>query len=100
MTAEYGSGMMRLTLTATPRRGRVLAAKAAVVAGLTLAGGLVTATVTFLVAQAVFASYGVPTASLADGDALRTVLGDGVLTPVLPVIAVALGFATRSTAAR
>jgi len=40
----------------------------------------------------------VPTASLADGDALRLVLGDGGLTPVLPVIAVALGFATRSTA--
>lgn len=98
VTAEYGSGMMRLTLTATPRRGRVLAAKAVVVAAVTLAGGLVTATVTFLVAQAVFSAYGVPTASLADGDALRTVLGDGVLTPVLPVIALALGFVTRSTA--
>jgi len=98
VTAEYSSGMMRLTLTATPRRGRVLAAKAAVVAGLTLVAGLVTAVVTFLVAQAVFAAYGVPTAGLGTGDALRTVLGDGVLTPVLPVIAVALGFATRSTA--
>ncbi len=98
VTSEYGSGMMRLTLTATPRRGRVLAAKAAVVAALTLAAGLVTATATFLGAQIVFAAYGVPTASLGDGDALRTVLGDGVLTPVLPVIAVALGFATRSSA--
>ncbi len=100
VTKEYSSGMMRLTLTATPRRGRVLAAKAAVVAGLTLVAGLVTAVMTFLVAQAVFAAYGVPTAGLGDGDALRTVLGDGVLTPVLPVIAVALGFATRSTAGR
>jgi len=98
VTAEYSSGMMRMTLTATPRRGRVLAAKAAVVAGLTLVAGLITAVTTFLVAQAVFASYGVPTADLGTGDALRTVLGDGVLMPVLPVIAVALGFATRSTA--
>jgi ABC-2 type transport system permease protein len=98
VTSEYGSGMIRLTLTATPRRGRVLAAKAAVVAAVTLVAGLVTATVTFLAAQAVLASYGVPTASLWSGDALRTVLGDGALTPVLPVIAVALGFATRSTA--
>lgn len=40
-----------------------------------------------------------PTASLADGDVLRVVLGDAGLTPVLPVIAViAVGFATRSTA--
>ncbi len=98
VTAEYGSGMIRLTLTATPRRGRVLAAKAAVIAAVTLVAGLVTATATFLVAQAVFAAHGVPTASLADGDALRVVLSDGGLTPVLPVIAVALGFATRSTA--
>lgn len=98
VTAEYGSGMMRLTLTATPRRGRVLAAKAAVVAALTLVAGLVTATATFLAAQAVLASYGVPTASLGDGDSLRVVFGDGALTFVLPVIAVALGFATRSTA--
>ena len=78
VTKEYSSGMMRLTLTATPRRGRVLAAKAAVVAGLTLVAGLVTAVTTFLVAQAVFAAYGVPTAGLGSGDALRTVLGDGV----------------------
>ena len=77
VTSEYGSGMMRITLTATPRRGRVLAAKAAVVAAVTLVAGLVTATTTFVVAQLVFASYGVPTASLGDGDALRTVLGDG-----------------------
>ena len=98
VTSEYGSGMIRLTLTATPRRGRVLAAKAAVIAAVTLVAGLVTATATFLVAQVVFAAYGVPTASLTDGDALRVVLGDGGLTPVLPVIAVALGFATRSTA--
>ena len=98
VTSEYGSGMIRLTLTATPRRGRVLAAKATVVAAVTLVAGLVTATATFLVAQAVLVAHGVPTASLADADALRTVLGDGVLTPVLPVIAVALGFASRSTA--
>ena len=98
VTSEYGSGMIRMTLTATPRRGRVLAAKAAAVAALTLVAGLVTATATFLVAQAVLGSYGAPTASFASADALRVVFGDGVLTPVLPVIAVALGFATRSTA--
>ena len=39
VTSEYGSGMIRMTLTATPRRGRVLAAKAAVVAAITLVAG-------------------------------------------------------------
>ena len=65
VTSEYSSGMIRLTLTATPRRGRVLAAKAAVVGAVTLVVGLVTAIVTFLVAQAVLASYGVRASGLA-----------------------------------
>ena len=71
----------------------------AVVASLTLVAGLVTAIATFLVAQ-----LDPRLLRRADreprraADALRVVFGDGVLTPVLPVIAVALGFATRSTA--
>ena len=36
VSGEYGSGMISLTLTATPRRVTVLAAKAAVLAGLVL----------------------------------------------------------------
>lgn len=97
-TSEYTSGMIRLTLTATPRRGRVLAAKAAVVAAITLVAGLVANTSMFLVAQAIFGSYGLQTASLTDGDALRIVLADGLLAPVLALIALALGFVLRSTA--
>jgi hypothetical protein len=38
---EYGTGMIRVTLTAVPCRSVVLAAKAAVVAGLVLAAGVV-----------------------------------------------------------
>ncbi|MDP2711489.1 MAG: ABC transporter permease subunit [Solirubrobacteraceae bacterium] len=97
-TSEYTSGMIRLTLTATPRRGRVLAAKAAVVAAITLAAGLLANATMFLVAQAIFGSYGLQTASLTDGDALRIVVADGLLAPVLALIALALGFALRSTA--
>ena len=58
-TAEYGAGMIRLTLTATPRRGRVLAAKALVVAGLTLVAGLVLNVAMVAVAQATFGFYGI-----------------------------------------
>ncbi|HEX6522148.1 MAG TPA: hypothetical protein VF070_19400 [Streptosporangiaceae bacterium] len=36
VSGEYGTGMIRLTLTATPRRVTVLAAKAAVLSGLVL----------------------------------------------------------------
>jgi len=96
-TAEYRSGMIRLTLTATPRRRRVLGAKAAVVAALSLVAGLVLTIGMFLVAQAIFASYGMPSASLADGDALRAVIGNGVLAVQFPVMAMALGIVLRST---
>jgi len=97
-TAEYGSGMIRLTLTATPRRGRVLAAKALVVSAISLGAGLVLMAGMFLVAQAIFASYGMRSASLSDADALRTVLGGAVLSPLFPVIALTLGIMLRSTA--
>ena len=97
-TGEYASGMIRLTLTATPRRGRVLAAKALVVSAVMIVLGLVLTTTMFLVAQAIFSSYGMQSASLLDGDALRVVLANGLLSPQLPVIALALGFILRSTA--
>jgi ABC-2 type transport system permease protein len=41
VSGEYSTGMIRLTLAATPRRGRVLAAKAAVAGTVTLAAGAV-----------------------------------------------------------
>ena len=41
ITAEYRRGLIRVTLAATPRRGRVLAAKAVVIAAVTFAVGLV-----------------------------------------------------------
>src|SRR6202012_1544928 len=40
MTAEYRRGLIRVTLAATPRRGRGLAAKAIVLAAVTFAAGL------------------------------------------------------------
>ena len=95
-SSEYSSGMIRQTLTATPRRGRVVAAKAAVVALYTGAAGLVSTLAMFLVAQPLLASYGLPSSSLGDADAIRTVLTTGLLFPLLPVMAMALGFALRS----
>jgi ABC-2 type transport system permease protein len=90
--------MMRLTLTATPRRGRVLLAKTAVVSALTLVAGTIATFAAFFLGQAILGSYGVPTASLGDGDVLRAVAGGSALTPVLPIIAIALAILLRSAA--
>ncbi|MPZ99123.1 MAG: ABC transporter permease subunit [Dehalococcoidia bacterium] len=96
-SGEYASGMMRLTLTATPRRTRVLAAKLVLVSGITLALGLVTAVAMFWAGQAVLASYGITVADLGDADAQRFVLGLGAVTPLFPILGLALGFILRSS---
>ena len=64
ITAEYSSGMIRLSLTATPRRERLLAAKAAVLALVTLAAGTVMTVGMFLVAQAILSGYDAPSSGL------------------------------------
>ena len=40
MTAEYRRGLIRTTLAASPRRGRMLAAKALVIGAVAFAAGL------------------------------------------------------------
>jgi ABC-type transport system involved in multi-copper enzyme maturation permease subunit len=98
-TSEYGSGMIRLTLTATPQRWRILAAKAAVVTGITVVAGLVSTVGMLLMAQAVLGSYGLQTPHLGDTPALNAILAGSVIAPLFPLIAMTLGMALRSTAA-
>jgi hypothetical protein len=97
-TSEYGAQMIRLTFAATPRRGRVLAAKALVVAGLLAVAGVMLLAACELLTQAILASYGVESATLTDPDLLRAALGTGLLAPQFPLLALALGFVLRSTA--
>ena len=98
-TAEYGAGMMRLTLTATPRRGRVLAAKALIVSAVTVVAAAVGNVAMFLLARAILSAYGIESTNLTDSDALRAVLASAALAPLFPVIGLALGIVLRSTAA-
>ena len=95
---EYSTGMIRLTLTATPKRGRVLLAKLLLVSGITMVLGLITVTGMFLVGQAVAGAYGMPVADLGDADARRLVIGLSAVTPLFPILGFALGVILRSTA--
>jgi hypothetical protein len=95
---EYSGGMIRLTLAATPRRGRVLGAKLILAGLITLVFGLVTTVGMFLAGQAILGAYGMPTASLGDADAQRMVLGMGVALPFFPIVGLALGVLLRGTA--
>ncbi|MGE0540782.1 MAG: ABC transporter permease [Dehalococcoidia bacterium] len=98
VSSEYSSGMIRTTLTATPRRGRVLAAKALIIGAIALVVGTITTIGMFLVGQAILGSSGIPTASLGDEEALRTLFGIGIGSPVFPLIGAALAFLLRNTA--
>jgi ABC-type transport system involved in multi-copper enzyme maturation permease subunit len=98
-TSEYATGMIRLTLTATPQRWRVLAAKAAVIAAITCAAGLLSAVGMLLMATLILGSYGLPTPDLTGNAALTAILVGSVLAPQFPLIGMTLGLALRSTAA-
>jgi ABC-2 type transport system permease protein len=98
VASEYSSGMIRTTLVATPRRGRVLFAKALIIGVIALVVGTVTTVGMFLVGQAIFGSAGIPTASLGDEEAFRMVLGFSLGSPVFPLIGAALAVLLRNTA--
>src|SRR5260370_16865651 len=74
MGGEYSSGMIRVTLAATPRRITVLAAKAAAVTGAVLAAGSVAVLASVLAGQVILPGHGL-SLSLADGPVLRAVVG-------------------------
>lgn len=99
VTSEYASGMIRLTLTATPRRGRVLAAKGVVVGVATTVLGIVASAGMVLASTVIFEAYGAPTLDFGDGDVLRALIGTTLLGPMLPLMGVAVAIVLRGTAA-
>lgn len=96
VSSEYGTGMIRSTLAAVPRRSPVLLAKAAVIGGVVLVVTAVAALGTFLGAQLVLGSQG---HSLSDPTALRVVLGTPVYLALVALLGTALGWLLRNTAA-
>ncbi|MFF8599091.1 ABC transporter permease [Streptomyces sp. NPDC015232] len=87
---EYGTGMIRTSLAAVPRRGRLLAAKLAVLGTTGLLWGLVTGAVTLTAGSA---ALGAPVPLHAA--ALRALAGAGLYAGLLAVLAAALTFAVR-----
>ena len=96
-TAEYSTGLIRVTFSAAPRRRAVLAAKAAVLAAVTLAAGELVAFASFWLVQAVLASHhrGV---SLGQPGVAGAVLSAGLLLCVCALLGLALGAVIRHTA--
>ncbi len=99
MTAEYRRGLIRVTLTASPRRGRVLAAKAVVIGAATFAAGLVGSAAALAAGERLLRSNGnfiLPVGTLTE---VRVVAGTAAVLAVAAVLALALGALLRSSAA-
>jgi hypothetical protein len=97
MSAEYGSGSIRATFAAVPRRPVVLAAKAVVFAVVALVVTEAVSFASFFVGQAVL-SGSTPTATLSQHEVLRAVIGGGLFLTVLGLIALGMAAIIRHTA--
>ncbi|NEE03026.1 ABC transporter permease subunit [Phytoactinopolyspora halotolerans] len=96
-SSEYSSGMIRTTLAAVPRRGSVLVAKAAVLAGVLLVLGVATTLASYLAGNFFLDREGIGFA-LDDPGVLRTIVGGGLYLAMLGVFGLALGTLIRHTA--
>lgn len=97
-TSEYGSGTIRFSMAATPRRLKFLLAKLLVVGALALAFGEGLTFSCFALGHAILGSSPVPQWSLTDPGVLRAVVGSGVTIGLLGLMGAAIGAAVRRTA--
>jgi len=98
ITSEYRRGLIRTTLTASPRRGRALAAKAIVIGSVTF----VTACIATAIAEAlsrhelsINGNYVFP---LSTTTAVRVAIGTGLLFAIAAVLVLAIGTLLRRSA--
>ena len=98
---EFRTGMIRVTLAATPSRGAVLAAKGVVVAGATLAAavpgvlGAYLAGLLILPGRGFTAANGYPPLSLTDGATVRAVAGSVLYLTLVALLSLGLAAAVR-----
>jgi ABC-2 type transport system permease protein len=98
VTSEYGSGMMRLTLSVTPSRWRVLGAKLLVAGVPALLAGTAFAAASAEVGLRMLASRGVATPSLGQPEVLGAIAGAGVGTCLVTLLAICVAVTVRRTA--
>jgi ABC-2 type transport system permease protein len=97
ITNEFSSGMIRATFAAAPRRPLVLAAKAAVLGGVTLTAGEISAFAAFFAGQAMLKAP-VQHATLGQPGVLRAVLMAGAYPALIALIGLGIGAIIRHTA--
>ena len=99
ITAEYRRNLIRVTFAASPRRGRVLAAKSVVVAAVSFVVGVVGAAVAVLVGAAITHARGYYEFPVSGATELKVIIGTGLFAAVAAVLALAIGAIVRRGAA-
>ncbi len=95
VTSEYGTGMIRTTLTAYPRRGSLLAAKALVFFSLALVLGTVATGLQVLGGMVILSGQGIDPTS---GQIVLAVLGGGLYLALIGLFALSVGTLLRHSA--
>ena len=98
ITAEYRRGLIRSTLIASPRRGRVLAAKAVVLGGVVFVLGLATSAFTMWFVNRQRRHNGTYIVAANSVTEIRVLVGTAALLAVSSVFAVAVGTIVRRSA--
>lgn len=93
VSAEYGTGMIRISLSAVPQRGTFLVCKVVVAGLLVLVVGMITSFATFFVGQALLGEHGT---DLGEPGVLRAVFGGGLYMTLIALFSVGFTFVMRS----
>jgi len=105
VTAEYSTGMMKVTLTATPRREAVLAAKSAVLTAVVLVAGTVAVAGSLLAGRLLLPGNGFDVAhhfatlSLLHGATVRAAAGSVLYLVLVGLLSLGAATALRDSAA-
>jgi len=97
MSGEYGTGTIRATFSASPRRPLVLVAKGIVFGVVTLVVAMVTSFLSFFLGQGLLSSPAVH-ATLSTPGALREIVGTGLFLGLIGLFALGLATVIRHTA--
>jgi ABC-2 type transport system permease protein len=104
ISGEYSTGMIRTTLTAMPQRGTVLAAKAAILTGMTLAAGAIAVLGSLLAGRLILPgsgftpAHGYPLLSLAGGPTLRAAVGSVLYLALIALLSLGIATTVRDSA--
>lgn len=97
IAGEYGTGMIRSTLTAVPRRLPVLWAKSLVLFVTTFLVGLLSTVGAYLIGSVLLAGSDIAV-PLTDPDVLRAVVGGALYLALIAIFALGIGTVVRSSA--